>query len=262
MKILISAAETSSDAHGAELLRALRAQLPEAEGISAFGVGGPKLQAEGLHAVVDARELLAMGFLEIISRLPRIFGALSKLSQAASEEKPDLAVVIDYPDFHFRLAKRLRRLNVPIIYYIPPKIWIWRKSRIKILKRLFTRILCILPFEEEFYRRENLAVKYVGNPLLDELPMDLTKKRARETLGVGPNDKILVLMPGSRPAELKKHVNLMLEAAVAASKKLRNKKFLKADERLTVLLPFSVTTSLDEVRTRLNTRPGIAVRVS
>src|SRR5688500_18893535 len=104
MKILISAAETSSDAHGAELLKALRNEVKFP--LEAFGVGGPKLQAAGLQAVVDARELLAMGFVEVLKHLPRVFRALRQVTAVAAQRKPDIAVVIDYPDFHFRLAKR------------------------------------------------------------------------------------------------------------------------------------------------------------
>src|SRR3954464_3114924 len=131
MKILISAAETSSDAHGAELLKAIRERVKNQKHqgqpiqIDAFGIGGPKLQAAGLRTIVDARELLAMGFVEILRHLPRIFGAMNRVSRAAQETRPDLAIVIDYPDFHFRLARRLRKQGIPVVYYIPPKVWAW-----------------------------------------------------------------------------------------------------------------------------------------
>jgi lipid-A-disaccharide synthase len=246
MKILISAAETSSDQHGALLLRSLKRLAGNAP-LDAFGVGGPKLQAEGLRAVVDARELLAMGFLEILSRLPRIWRAMRELEQAAALERPDVAVVMDYPDFHFRLARRLRRLNLgfPVVYYIPPKVWAWRKGRVRLLRERFDRILTILPFEAAFYRSVNLDASYVGNPLLDELPLHLSRSEAREKLGIAASAKVLVLMPGSRPAELSHHLNLMLDAALGAALELR--------ESLTVLLPLPVTADFRVMSERVAT---------
>jgi len=241
LKILISAAEASSDAHGAELLRALRAQD---QGLEAFGMGGPKLQALGLRSVIDARELLAMGFSEILGRLPKILSALNRLAKSAQEEKPDIAVVIDYPDFHFRLAKRLKKLGVPVVYYIPPKIWVWRKGRVKLLRELFARVLCILPFEEELYRREKVSVKYVGNPLADELPLQMNREEARTRLGLGAQDPVLLLMPGSRPSELKRHVHLMLEASVLVAERLKIARVLRSEDRLKVQIPLPMTADL------------------
>ena len=261
MKILISAAEASSDAHGAELLRALQAELRGSGGlgaaevpevIEAFGLGGPKLQAAGLRAVVDARELLAMGFIEILGRLPRIFSALRRLSDEASLQKPDVAVVIDYPDFHFRLARRLKRLQVPVVYYIPPKVWVWRKGRIRRLRESFVKILSILPFETPFYEKEKLPVVYVGNPLADELPLGLGRGAARAGLGVAPEARALVLMPGSRPSELKLHVEVMLDAATRAAALLRSGRRLAATEKLIVLMPFPVTSDLAALRARVD----------
>ncbi len=253
MKILISAAETSSDAHGAELLKALRLALSE-EGktLEAFGVGGPCLQAEGLDVVVDARTLLVMGFTEILKHIPHIFRALRQVTHAAALKQPDLAIVMDYPDFHFRLARRLRRLGIPTLYYIPPKVWAWRKGRIQILKKLFIRIFCIFPFEESFYQKYNIPVTYVGNPLLDELPLQLSSSEARIKLGINKTSKVLVLMPGSRPSELKQHLSLMLASAALSAQMLRNQKFLKQQELLILLLPFPVTVALGALDEEVN----------
>ncbi|MGK5081835.1 lipid-A-disaccharide synthase [Bdellovibrionota bacterium FG-1] len=244
-KVLISAAETSSDAHGAELLRALKILDPTVE---AFGVGGPRLQGVGLRTWVDARELLAMGFFEIFSRLPRILRALKKVGKLAAIEKPDVAVVIDYPDFHFRLARRLRTLGIPVVYYIPPKVWVWRKNRIRILKEQFAKVLSILPFEVEFYQREKVPVCYVGNPLVDELPLEMTREQARNRLDLSLQKQALVVMPGSRPSEIRRHLGLMLDAAKQAAVQLRVRQKLKPDERLVVLMPFPVTSDIETVR--------------
>lgn len=229
MKILISAAETSSDAHGAELLRALR----KFASVDAFGVGGPKLQAAGLRTIVDSRELLAMGFSEILGRLPRILSSLNRVSDAARVERPDVAVVIDYPDFHFRLARKLKNLGIPVVYFIPPKVWAWRKSRLRLLQRDFSKILSILPFEVPFYEQAGVPVCYVGNPLVEELPLQLTRKEARERLKIETGRRVITAMPGSRPAELKRHVPLMLDALELTAKRL--------GERLQILMPLPAT---------------------
>ncbi|HCM40613.1 MAG: lipid-A-disaccharide synthase [Bdellovibrionales bacterium GWB1_52_6] len=257
MKVLISAAETSSDAHGAELLKALRSEWTLRRGVTeevaareidAFGIGGPRLRQAGLRVLVDARDLLAMGFLEIIGHLPKILRALRVVDAASRREKPDLAIVIDYPDFHFRLARRLRAQGIPVIYFIPPKVWAWRKGRIRILKELFSKILCILPFEEEFYRQENVPATYVGNPLVDELPVDLSREDARGRLNISLSEKVLLLMPGSRASELKRHLELFLEGALNCADSLAQS---GVRGPLKVLIPFAGTANLPEVTARI-----------
>jgi lipid-A-disaccharide synthase len=247
MKILISAAEASSDLHGAELLKALRRTTDPTSVIDAFGIGGPKLQAAGLRTVVDARSLLAMGFTEILGRLPAIFRALRKVTEEAARLKPDVAIVLDYPDFHFRLARRLKKIGIPVIYYIPPKLWVWRQGRVRNLRRYFVRVLSILPFEETFYRELNVPVRYVGNPLVDVLPFSMSRQEARNQLSLEPGALVLVLMPGSRKSELKSHLSLMIAAAVSAARQLRQKGHLLSGQRLVVLMPFPLTTNLSSV---------------
>jgi lipid-A-disaccharide synthase len=173
---------------------------------------------------------------------------LNTVANSASQEKPDVAVVIDYPDFHFRLAKKLKAQGVPVIYFIPPKVWAWRKGRIKILRERFVRVLSILPFEVDFYRREKMPVTYVGNPLVDELPLKLTRAEAREHLGIAEQSPVFVMMPGSRPAELKYHLDLMLGAALLASQKIKKDK----GEKLIALLPLPQTSDLSLVEDRIN----------
>ena len=221
MKVLISAAETSSDVHGAQLLRALKELHPTAE---FFGLGGPRLSEAGLRIDVDAKRLLVMGFAEIVSRLPTLFSALGKLTSVAEKERPDVAVVIDYPDFHFLLAKRLKRLGIPVVYFISPKVWVWRKRRVRFIREHFAAVMSILPFEEQFFRDNHVNAKYVGNPLVDELPLHLPKKEARAKLGVGADEQVIALLPGSRPGELKRHVGLFLDALKKFSDLNKNKK--------------------------------------
>jgi lipid-A-disaccharide synthase len=233
MKVLISAAEASSDAHGAGLLRALQEKAPTGVEIDAFGIGGPKLSEAGLRVVVDTRQLLAMGFSELFGRIFQIIGALRSVSRAAEKERPDVAVLIDYPDFHFLLARRLKRLGIPVIYFIPPKVWAWRRYRVRAMKRIFTKVLCILPFEEEFYRQNGITVKYVGNPLVDELPLKMSRGEARQKLGLDPYQKVVTLMPGSRPHELERHTPLLLDSIALTVSQL--------GKPLTALMPLPET---------------------
>ena len=272
MNILISAAESSSDAHGAELLKAIQEQaLSRGIALNAFGIGGPKLRAAGLNVVIDARQLMVMGFSEILFHLPRIFLAMRKLVKSAQELRPDLVVLIDYPEFHFILARFLSPLKIPLIYYIPPKVWAWRKGRVHFLKKYFTKILSILPFEESFYQTHHVPVKYVGNPLVDELPLNLTKGDARQCLSLKVSDRVIVIMPGSRSSELKEHVELMLRTAYLTARALRESpslsSYLSVEDRLVVLVPLSVTTHFDLLNQKIQDaskryKDWIDVRVS
>ncbi len=192
-------------------------------------MGGPALQAEGLETLVNAADLLSMGFSEILSRLPRIWRALNTLEEAARLRGPMAALVVDYPDFHFRLARRLQKLGIPVVDFIPPKVWVWRKSRVMRMKQVFSKVLCIFPFEEKFYEGSGVPAVYVGNPLMDELPFKLTREDARTRLKIAADDRAVVLLPGSRESELKIHIPLMLDAAEKCAEMLRL--------RLKVLVP-------------------------
>ena len=244
LRVLISAAEASSDVHGAELLTALK-RLGSERGFSvrAMGIGGPRLQGAGLETVFDARELLAMGFLEVIVRLPRILKGLSRIASAAVQFRPDVAVVIDYPDFHFKLARRLGKLGVPLVYYIPPKVWVWRTGRVKRLREGFRKVLGIFPFETTFFRGHGVPFEYVGNPLLDELPLSLTREEARAKLGLSASDRVLLLMPGSRPAELSFHLEVMLNGAALCAERM--------DTKLRVLMPLPHTANVEMLRAKV-----------
>ncbi len=250
MKVFFSAAEASSDTHAAEALKRLT-MLCAKRGIplDAFGVGGPKLRAAGLRILLPAEELLAMGFVEVVGRLPKIRRDLIRLTEAVRAERPDAAVLCDYPDFHFKLARRLRPFGFPLACFIPPKIWVWRKDRIRFLARYYDRVLSILPFEAAIYADSGVSFRYVGNPLMDELPLALTRATARESLGLAGPDPVLVLMVGSRPSEFRFHLAPMVEAA----RRLRD---WLPGRRLKVLLPLPETADLARFRAALFALPG------
>lgn len=253
MKVLISAAEISSDVHGSRLIRAIRTLLSgEQETSEFFGIGGPMLKDAGLRTVVEAGNLRVMGSKDVISKLPAVYRALKMMEQNAIINRPDVAVVIDFPDFHFLLARRLRKLGIPLVYYIPPKIWVWRKYRLKSLARNFERVLCILPFEEQIYRDHGVDAVYIGNPLADELPLKLSKREARQKLSLRENQKVIVIMPGSRPAEIKRHSKLMMSAANSCALSLRKKGVIGPSEEVRVLVVLSSQADLESFAVELS----------
>ncbi len=262
MKLLISAAEASSDAHGAQLLHALKESAPTGESFSCGGIGGPRMRKTGFVPLMEAERLSSMGFLEIFSRIPAIFSAYFKILKFARTQRPDVAVLMDYPGFHFLVARSLHRLGIPVVYYIPPKLWAWRKSRIHQLRRWCRLVLTILPFEEDFYKKSGVTAQYVGNPLIDEMPLSLTKEQARAQLGISPQATVVTLMPGSRSAELKRHGSLFIQTARLVARELKAKAALKPQEKLVTLLPLAWGTLPGYSMASFKEDPDLDVRIS
>jgi lipid-A-disaccharide synthase len=210
VKLLISAGEASSDFYGAQLIEALRRHEPS---LTFMGVGGQQMRAAGCEIVVDAKHLAVVGMTEILSHLPRIYGEFRKLIRAAEATRPDLAIVIDSPAFNFRVARELHRRAVPVIYFVAPQLWAWREYRVKRVQRWIRKVLCIFPFEVDFYRRYGVDVEYVGHPLADApLPSISREEFAREN-GLNPAKTWIALLPGSRKKEVNQHLPVLVEAA-------------------------------------------------
>ncbi|HEY7368897.1 MAG TPA: lipid-A-disaccharide synthase [Thermoanaerobaculia bacterium] len=207
MNLLISAGEASGDLHGARLLTALRRLRP---GVSAFGMGGARLQAAGLERVVASESLGVMGIFEVFEKMPALIRALSRLTAEALRRRPDAAVLIDFPDFHGLLARRLRRKGIPLIYYVSPQVWAWRKGRARKIAARARRIVTFFEFEARLYQGLGGDAVWAGHPLVDDVaeglrhPAPLPAKTRRR----------LVLLPGSRTAELSHHWAPMSAAAV------------------------------------------------
>ncbi len=208
-EILIVAGEASADLHASRVLEELRALRPE---VKAFGVGGPRLRAAGLEALAPAEDISVMGIAEVLPRLPRILGILRALRLAAAERRPRAALLVDLPDFNIRLAAKLKKLGIPVIYYVSPTIWAWRPKRARKIAKVVDRMLCILPFEERFYEGTGVSARFVGHPLADRLPPS-SPERYREELGLAPARTTVALVPGSRPSELRRMFPAMLAAA-------------------------------------------------
>jgi lipid-A-disaccharide synthase len=206
MSLLLSAGEASGDLHGSRLLRALRKLRPD---LSAFGMGGERLAAEGLDRVVSSESLSVVGISEVFEKAPALVRALQALSRAAQQRRPEAAILIDFPDFHGLLARRLARAGVPLIYYVSPQVWAWRSGRAAKLARSARRIVTLFAFEAEIYRRLGADVVWAGHPLVDDVREGLERSAAAPP----KTRRRLILMPGSRTAEVRRHWGVMLEAA-------------------------------------------------
>ena len=208
--IMLSAGEASGDLHGATMCRALRAFDP---GVRLIGMGGPRMAAAGVEILVDPTADAAVGTSEAIGRVPGLYRAYKILVRRLREARPKAMVLIDFPEFNLRLAKQARRAGVPVVYFIPPQLWAWRRGRIRQMARRVTRVLAAFPFEESLYEEAGVAVEFVGHPLLDVVPSDLDRMKARQGLGVGERQTLVGLLPGSRRREVGRLLPPMLDAA-------------------------------------------------
>lgn len=207
MKILVSAGEASGDLYASSLVVALRPHLPDAE---FFGCTGPRMRDAGIRTVVDAASLNVVGLVEVIHHIPRIYGEFRKLVSAAKAEKPDLAILTDSPDFHLRLARKLRAQGIPIVYLIAPQVWAWRKRRIKQLRPL-DHLLCIFPFEEPYFRDRGVRATHIGHPLTRIVRPTLSRADWLKKHRIPQNRPLVTLLPGSRPGEIARHLPLVAQ---------------------------------------------------
>lgn len=207
--VLISCGEPSGDLYAGALVRELRALVP---GIHAFGLGGERLRAAGADLVGDYRGLAVTGLVEAIEVLPRSYGMYRRLVRAARERRPDVLVVIDYPDFNFRLASAVRQLGIPVVYYIPPQLWAWRSGRMRTLRALADRILVIFPFEPEIYERAGTSATFVGHPLVEMARAEQPRGVFLASLGLEPARPTVALLPGSRRNEVSQILPRLVEA--------------------------------------------------
>ena len=211
LKVFISAGETSGDLHAAAVIQALKARIHDAD-IEISGIAGAMMKAQGCNPVCDISELNVMGIGDVIKALPRIRRVGKRVVAWAEREKPDVAILVDFPGFNMRLGEKLKALGIPVLYYIAPKLWAWGHWRVKRLKRAQDKLACILPFEPEWFSNQGIDSTYVGNPSAVSCQSGWSKSELREQLGVSENIKILALLPGSRKSELKNHAALLANA--------------------------------------------------
>lgn len=210
MDVMVVAGEASGDQHAADLVAALKAQR---SGITFFGMGGPKLAAQGVELFHGAHEISVMGFVEVLPKLPRIVSVMGDLTAAARARRPSCAILVDVPDFNLPLARRLKRLGIPVVWYIAPMVWAWRSGRVKALAQVVDRLLCILPFEEAFLRERGVDATYVGSPVIEQVPPAGPPEPFRAALGLELDRPVLAVLPGSRRSELARLLPVLVDVA-------------------------------------------------
>lgn len=216
---MIIAGETSGDLHGAKLVKAMQKRN---QGLFFCGIGGQALKESGVDILIDAREISVVGITEVFSKIPNILRSLRMVKKTFKTMRPDLLILIDFPDFNLHVAATAQKMGIPVLYYISPQIWAWRPGRVKKIDKLVDHMAVILPFEEDFYRKQRIPVTFVGHPLLENsLP---TKERIEDKW---MNDiPAIGLLPGSRHGEIERHLPVMMDAARILLKKIEIIKFI------------------------------------
>ncbi len=214
--VLIIAGENSGDRYGAELVKEFKKKYPQ---MDFFGIGGSHMEHEGVQLLFSVQDLSLVGIVEVLSHLPRIKKIFNSITNEVKKRKPSSAVLIDSPDFNLRLAKKLKTLSIPVLYYISPTVWIWRKWRLKIIKKFVQKMMLIFPFEEEIYRSQNIPAVYVGHPLVKKVEVSLPREDFFRKHGINPEKTIVCVLPGSRSSEIEYHMPVLIKAMEKINKK-------------------------------------------
>lgn len=209
MRLFVSAGEPSGDLHGANLIHALRQREP---GVEVHGFGGERMAAAGCRLAFPLCEMALVGLFRVLANVPKFWGILGLAERVFQEQRPDALVLIDYPGFHWWLARRARAHGIPVLYFVPPQLWGWLSYRVRKMRRLIDRVLCTLPFEEEWYRQRNVAAEYIGHPYFDEL-REQRLDNAFLADQQAQSGAIIGLLPGSRNQELHYNLSSLLRAA-------------------------------------------------
>jgi lipid-A-disaccharide synthase len=198
-RLLLVAGEASGDLHGADLVRVLRATLPDLE---VFGLGGERLREAGMQTVADASDVATVGLTQAAGRLRTLWRAYRTLARRLREDPPDLCVLVDFPEFNLRLARLAKRAGVPVLYYIGPQVWAWRGGRVRKIARRVDRLAVVFPFEPALYAAWLPSVEFVGHPLIDRVGVTRGREETLRAHGLDPARRTVLLLPGSRPSEI------------------------------------------------------------
>ncbi|OGQ99506.1 MAG: lipid-A-disaccharide synthase [Deltaproteobacteria bacterium RIFOXYD12_FULL_55_16] len=248
-RIMLVAGEASGDLHGAKLVAAMREQAPD---LALCGIGGPALAAQGMDILYDSSRLAVVGIVEVLSHFRFIREAMRALEKRLREHPPDLLILIDYPDFNLILAKKAKRLGIPVFYYISPQVWAWRPGRVKTIRERVDRLAVILPFEKEFYQQRGMEVAYVGHPLLDSVRVAVPRPEFLHSLGIAPESTVVGILPGSRQREAASMLPVFLAAAQRLAPDLHKPVFV---------LPLAPTLSEEDLLANGLADCGLEVRV-
>ena len=224
-RLLISCGEPSGEFYAAELVAELRRRSPDLE---AFGLGGDRLAAEDVRLLAHLRDLAVVGLVEVLSHLRRLKHLFDSVVAEAARVRPDVAVLIDYPDFNLRLARELKKLGIPVVYYVSPQLWAWRRGRIKDVKRDVAKMLAIFPFEEKIYKDAGVPVSFVGHPLIDHVKPPADRSAVAARLGLAPDRPVIALLPGSRNKEVAFNLPPMLGAVALLRERRPDLQFVLA----------------------------------
>ena len=207
-KIVLIAGEDSGDLHGAELIKALKNMNTNYE---FFGIGGEKMINQGLEPIEHIKNLNVIGLVEVLKHYPRIKKIFNKTLSFIKKVKPEKVILIDYPGFNLRLAKKISNLGIEVSYFILPQVWAWRSSRAKVLEKYTDKRISIIPLEKDWFKNRGIEISYVGNPLIELKNVKSEKSALCKAYNISPNDKIVALMPGSRKSEIQKHWPIFLQ---------------------------------------------------
>jgi lipid-A-disaccharide synthase len=225
---MIVAGERSGDIYGAALAHALQVRLP---GVEIFGCGGDAMRQAGVDTAVDSHQIAIAGITEVVAGIPRVYRAFHKLLDELDRRHPQLAILIDFPDFNLRLARQLKKRRIPVVYFVSPQVWAWRKGRVKTLKQRIAKMIVIFDFEEEIYKQAGVPVEYVGHPLVNMVRPHLTREEFFAKAGLDPSIQTIALLPGSRQKEVIANLPAMLDAATR----------LTANRKLQFVIPVALT---------------------
>lgn len=223
-KVMIVAGEASGDLHGSLLVREMRSLNPA---ISFYGIGGGKMKEAGVELLASAADIGVVGFTEVFSKLGTFIKIIGDIRKSMDRCKPNLVILIDFPDFNLNfVARAAKKRGIRIFYYISPQVWAWREGRVKQIKRMVDKMAVILPFEVDFYAGHGYAVQYVGHPLRDKVKTSLTRSEARCHFGLAEERTTIGLLPGSRTAEINRLLPEMMDAAKLISKKIPDAQYI------------------------------------
>lgn len=248
-KIMIMAGEASGDLHGANLARELGKLDPTA---AIYGVGSRQMRDAGVRMLADASTISVVGITEVLTHIRAIYGVYATLKKFLRQERPDVLVLIDFPDFNIMLGKAARKLGIPVVYYISPQVWVWRKGRIKTIAGLVKAMIVVFPFEVPLYEKAGVDVRFVGHPLTDVVRSVYSRDEARLSLGLAVHKRTIALMPGSRRGELANLFPDMLRAAQLLRSRYSDLQFV---------LPLAPTLDLHLVRSYLE-QGGVPVEIT
>ena len=246
-RVMLVAGEASGDLHAAKLAAGVLARRND---VRFFGIGGTEMRKAGVDILIDSAELAVVGLFEVLAHRKVIFGALNQMRELLRSEPPDLLILTDYPDFNLRLAQTAKQLGIKVLYYISPQVWAWREGRVKTIRERIDMMAVVFPFEETFYQKHQVPVRYVGHPLNDEVRASAERDILLQEFGLKPANKTVGLFPGSRQSEIRRLLPIILESAAQLKQQ---------HPELQFLLPIASTLSADDIKPYLDNYQALSI---